>query len=298
MASLTTIDFESDPSGPVPNGFIANPARRLSPSATRLPNLEIGDFGTASMGQGLLVGDGPGEGSLLLMNFSSIVDFLSVDFGNDQPDVVKQGNEVILTAYLDGVYVGETNVIMNGDGVMNQSIAFSARCSTARRSTSTLACSAPRRSWTTSHSIRSPAQERASCSCWALARCTFAEARVTTTPTRTGHAGGLGNSFGSSLSFCSRYSMERSSCGSPGRPVGGRQFDLDVERNALVLDRPATLGLPPGKFGLRGEAAIDEELVASDSYDAAPGAVPISGPSPSMRNEAGKCRHRCRRAGR
>ena len=88
-------------------------------------DLEIGDFGTASMGQGLLVGDGPGEGSLLLMNFSSIVDFLSVDFGNDQPDVVKQGNEVILTAYLDGVYVGETNVIMNGDGVMNQSIAFS-----------------------------------------------------------------------------------------------------------------------------------------------------------------------------
>jgi hypothetical protein len=86
-------------------------------------DLEIGDYYWQSHGKALRVsGDDP---SCLIMKFSVSMDSLSLEFGNDDPSLTNQGDEAILTAYLDNVSVGQSHVVMNRDDIMNQTIGIS-----------------------------------------------------------------------------------------------------------------------------------------------------------------------------
>lgn len=122
-AAITVIDFESDAPGPVPNGFQSVQSPLVTFTDSDGSDLSIGNFGIASIGQGLAVGRD--DNSLLVMDFSTLIDSLSLDFGNDDPALSEPGDEVILTAYLDGRLVDSTFVEMNRNTAMDQTITFS-----------------------------------------------------------------------------------------------------------------------------------------------------------------------------
>jgi hypothetical protein len=123
-ADVTFIDFESDAPGPVPNGFMSADAGLLvSFSDSDGSDLVIGDFGIESDGQGLQVGDD--DFSLLLMEFSELMNSLSLEFGNDDPAFTDVGDAAVLTVYLGGIEVGQSSVIMNRNDAMDQTISIS-----------------------------------------------------------------------------------------------------------------------------------------------------------------------------
>jgi hypothetical protein len=121
-ADATEVMFENDPAGPAANGFSSADSPLLTFSNSDGGPMEIGDFGVESIGQALAVG--ADDSSFLVMNFALAVDFLSMDFGNDDPLLSDPGDSVVLTAFLGGIEVGQTEVVMNRDDVMNQTIFF------------------------------------------------------------------------------------------------------------------------------------------------------------------------------
>ena len=122
-ADLVTIDFESDAAGPVPNGFMSASSPLVSFSDSLGAELEINTFGIASIGQGLAVGGDLYDTSLLVLNFATVIDFLSIDVGNDLPTA--PFNTATLTLYLNDIKVGATILDMNNNGAMDESISFS-----------------------------------------------------------------------------------------------------------------------------------------------------------------------------
>jgi hypothetical protein len=121
-ATADIITFESDPAGPVPDGFMSADSPLVSFTNSFGLGLAIGNFGIASDGQGLAVGDN--DTSFLIMDFSVLINSLSLDFGNDDPALTAPGDTAILTAYLDGVEVGQTVVLLNRNTAMDQTISF------------------------------------------------------------------------------------------------------------------------------------------------------------------------------
>jgi hypothetical protein len=60
------------------------------------------------------------------MDFDVPVTSLRLWFGNDDGDGgVVEGDTAILRAFLDGVFVGETTVLLDRDDIINQQIEFS-----------------------------------------------------------------------------------------------------------------------------------------------------------------------------
>jgi len=119
---LVTITFEADAPGAVPNGFTSSDSSLVSFSDTFGADLELGNFGIASIGNGLRVGGDDLDGSFLSMHFSAIADSLTIDLGGDNPGALY--TIASLTLYLDGLQVGSTDLEMNGDGAINDTISF------------------------------------------------------------------------------------------------------------------------------------------------------------------------------
>ena len=122
-AALVTVNFESDAPGPVANGFMSFDSPFVTFSDSDGSDLSIGNFGIASDGQSLMVGQN--DTSALIMNFSTIVDSLSIDFGNDDPNLSEPGDFATLTLFLGNVFVGEAFVELNRNTAMDQTISFS-----------------------------------------------------------------------------------------------------------------------------------------------------------------------------
>ena len=59
------------------------------------------------------------------MDFSVPVNSLSLWFGNDHPLQIEEGDTAILRVFMDGVFVGETTLLLNRDNLINQQIVFS-----------------------------------------------------------------------------------------------------------------------------------------------------------------------------
>jgi hypothetical protein len=117
------INFESDSSGDKPNGWQSVDSSLVSFFHSMGAGLEIDNYHSQSHGKALLVsGDNPGY---LIMKFSVSINTLSLEFGNDDPGLTSPGDEAILAAYLDDVFVGESRVVMNRDDIMNQTISIS-----------------------------------------------------------------------------------------------------------------------------------------------------------------------------
>jgi len=122
-AAPITVDFEFDPLGSVGNGFTAAETSGLSFFDTAGEDLLIGDFGAQSDGNALAVG-GDQDGSALLMLFVDPLDFLSLDFGNDDPASTNAGDLAWLSLFLgEGNLVAQVILELNRDDVMNQTIS-------------------------------------------------------------------------------------------------------------------------------------------------------------------------------
>jgi len=117
------VDFESDTTGDKANGWTSVDSSLISFSDSIGENMEVGDYGNQTDGQSLLIRSD--DASYLIMDFTTLVDSLSLDFGNDDPMASVAGDLAILTVYLEGTQVGQTTVEMNRDDIMNQSIGIS-----------------------------------------------------------------------------------------------------------------------------------------------------------------------------
>ncbi len=122
-ASLEMINFESDSTGFVPNGFVSNDSSLVSFTDSMGAELEISNFGNQSDGNALAVrGD---DSSFLIMDFTTLVESLSLDFGNDDPGFSNAGDNAVLTLFNGATQVGQVSVEMNRNDLMDQTISFS-----------------------------------------------------------------------------------------------------------------------------------------------------------------------------
>jgi hypothetical protein len=122
--ATTTINFESDPTGPKPNGWSSVDSPLLSFTDSIGANLDVYDYGHQSHGKALACNP-DGDNSYLIMDFAPLANSVQLDFGNDDPGWSNPGDLAVLTAYLGGVQVAQNSVVMNRDDIMNQSISIS-----------------------------------------------------------------------------------------------------------------------------------------------------------------------------
>ena len=127
-ARADVITFELDPvQTQLPNGFRSVESSILRFSANRINTLHIhpASFGAGQMvffgTRGLATEDDHG----VFMDFDVPVTSLSLWFGNDVFGDTLAGDTAILQTFLDGVFVGESTVLLNRDGIINQQILFS-----------------------------------------------------------------------------------------------------------------------------------------------------------------------------
>lgn len=121
--AVVVIDFESDTTGAKPNGWMSVDSSLVSFTDSVGADLNVADYGNQSQGQALAVNTDYDD-SWLIMDFAVLVNSLSLDFGNDDPGWSAPGDQAVLTAFLGGVQVGQTSVVMNRDDIMNQSISI------------------------------------------------------------------------------------------------------------------------------------------------------------------------------
>lgn len=133
QAGLVTIDFENDATGFYFNGYQSPSSADVVFSSTESRStdphdyISIDHFGQGSHGKGLAISSGnPGLGAGLIMDFLKPTDFLSLEFGNDDPDQSFTGlKQVVLTLFSGGLQVGESIIAPNKNGIMDQNIAYS-----------------------------------------------------------------------------------------------------------------------------------------------------------------------------
>lgn len=124
LQAAVAINFESDPTGAVPNGWMSADSALVAFSDSSGANLQVGNWGAQSNNTKAL-GVFPDDPSYLIMDFSTLVDSVQLDFGNDDPLFSNPGDQAVLTVFLGGSQVGQTAVVMNRDDIMNQTIAVS-----------------------------------------------------------------------------------------------------------------------------------------------------------------------------
>ena len=123
-ATINFIDFESDLIGPRSNGFMSLSSPLVTFTDSEGEDLYIDDYGLESDGHALAVGTDRDQ-SILIMDFAATIDSLSMDFGNDEPSYIFPGDYALLSAFLDGEFIGQTLVELNANDAMDQSISFS-----------------------------------------------------------------------------------------------------------------------------------------------------------------------------
>jgi hypothetical protein len=117
------IDFESDTTGAKPNGWQSVDSSLVTFTDSVGAELDVNNYGVQGDGQSLVVSDDYDD-SALIMDFSILLQSLSLDFGNDDPSWSDPGDEAVLTLFNGATLVDEIRVVMNRDDEMNQTIAF------------------------------------------------------------------------------------------------------------------------------------------------------------------------------
>jgi hypothetical protein len=127
-AKADTITFELDPiQTQLPNGFRSAESSilRFSSNLTNVLHIHPATFGSGEMvffgTRGLASEADRG----IFMDFDVPVTSLSLWFGNDSFLDTAPGDTAILRVFFDDVFVGETVVLLNRDGIINQQISFS-----------------------------------------------------------------------------------------------------------------------------------------------------------------------------
>jgi len=125
FANAEFVYFEADTLGAVSNGYMSPESSVLSFSSAS-GSLEVfnGLFASGDPTQCLVQFDS-GEGSKLIINSSVDLEFLSFQYGNDDPSLVTAGDTAFAEYFDNGVSVGTRTSIMGNDDHINQTIGFS-----------------------------------------------------------------------------------------------------------------------------------------------------------------------------
>lgn len=91
-------------------------------TSSNASQLQVINFGAASNNSNALFVPGPASDALII-DFSTLVSSISLDFGFDLP--TDPQTTAVLTLFLDGVQVGQTSMLVNQNGLLDQTIAFS-----------------------------------------------------------------------------------------------------------------------------------------------------------------------------
>jgi hypothetical protein len=122
-ARAEAITFNNDVPGIKPQPFqsVDSSLVRFSTSSS-LSSLQVINFVGLSNGTNALFVPGASS-DVLVIEFSTVVNSLSLDFGADLVDDPQ--TTAILTLFLDGAQVGQTVMLTNHNGLVDQTIFFS-----------------------------------------------------------------------------------------------------------------------------------------------------------------------------
>lgn len=116
------IDFNSDAPGSKANGFVSDDSPIASFTDTIGSDLILGDYTPQSDGPGLATfGDDP---SKLQIDFSKLVNNLTLEFGNDDPNFVGAGGLAVLEGYAGGTLIDTVTVTLNRNDIIDQAIGL------------------------------------------------------------------------------------------------------------------------------------------------------------------------------
>jgi len=118
-----TITFETDTPGLKPSGFQSVQSNLVTFSDSSGANISLDNFSPQSNGNGIaLISFAT---SSFVMDFSVNVSALSLDFGNDDPCCMLPGGTAVLDVFLNGTLVGTSELAVNLNDLMDQTIVFS-----------------------------------------------------------------------------------------------------------------------------------------------------------------------------
>ena len=123
LVKADTITFEADAPGLRPSGFQSVQSNIVTFSDSSGADILLDDFSPQSIGNGLALTSFATSGFVL--DFSVNVNFLSLDFGNDDSCCMELGATAVLEVFLNGTLVGTSQVPVNLNDLMDQTIVFS-----------------------------------------------------------------------------------------------------------------------------------------------------------------------------
>ena len=123
LAKADTITFEADTPGLKPSGFQSVQSSIVTFRDSSGFSMSLDNFTPQSNGNGLaLISFAT---TAFVMDFSVNVSSLSLDFGNDDPCCMTPGGTAVLEVFLNGTLVGTSEVLVNLNDLMDQTIVFS-----------------------------------------------------------------------------------------------------------------------------------------------------------------------------
>lgn len=122
-ARADVITFDNDPAGLQSQPFQSVDSLLATfRTSSNLSGLQVINFGAASNNSNALFVPGPAS-DVLIIDFSTLVSSISLDFGFDLE--TDPQTTAVLTLFLDGVQVGQTSMLVNQNGLLDQTIFFS-----------------------------------------------------------------------------------------------------------------------------------------------------------------------------
>jgi len=119
-ANAALVDFESTPTGTLAEGTDVGGIVFTSDLGS---GLSIGDFGGQSDGRALASFNDT-NGNFIRGTIAGSVNFLSIDFGNDDPGFSNPGDLATLQLFSGASLLSTVNVLLNRDDLMNQTITY------------------------------------------------------------------------------------------------------------------------------------------------------------------------------
>lgn len=120
FAQATVITFDNEIPETKPSPYIVDGVAMYNSGGLELV---VSAFSESNGSMALAVYGDDANG--LILYFPEVINFLSLDFGNDDPANTNAGDSAMLSVYLDNALVGQTAVALNRNDLVDQTITFS-----------------------------------------------------------------------------------------------------------------------------------------------------------------------------
>jgi hypothetical protein len=121
-AAPVVIDFDSDLAFVnLPNGYLSDDSAEVRFSDTSGSDLILLNAPITNGTNALVIGS-DNDDSGLLIETDFLASAISLDIGNDNPAFLEGGESAVLTVYRDGAEVGQTSLVLNANGLLDQTI--------------------------------------------------------------------------------------------------------------------------------------------------------------------------------